>query len=111
MKIKQYNNIIYLYFILFSSTLVFSQEITVNPTYFKNTILLKIDHNLNSYVDVFILNESNDILKTIELQNISKKSLKIDLSNLRFQKKYKVKIINKSNNEVLFLKNIYKTIK
>jgi hypothetical protein len=66
---------------------------------------------LNSYVDVFILNESNDILKTIELQNISKKSLKIDLSNLRFQKKYKVKIINKSNNEVLFLKNIYKTIK
>jgi hypothetical protein len=95
--------------------LTFSQEIKsddikVSPKNFKNTILLEISPKLNFPLDVFILNDSNDVLKAINIGNDSKKTFKIDLSNLKFKNKYNVKVVN-SEKKVLFLKTIYKSIK
>lgn len=105
----------FLCFLIFSSLLTFSQEIKpddikVSPKNFKNTILLEINPKLNFPLDVFILNDSNDVLKTINIGNDSKKTFKLDLSNLKFKNKYNVKVVN-FEKKVLFLKTIYKSIK
>ena len=106
---------IFLCLFINSTLLTFSQEIKsddikVSPKNFKNTILLEISPKLNFPLDVFILNDSNDVLKTINIGNDSKKTFKIDLSNLKFKNKYNVKVVN-SEKKVLFLKTIYKSIK
>jgi hypothetical protein len=106
---------IFLCLFIYSSLLTFSQEIKsddikVSPKNFKNTILLKISPKLNFPLDVFILNDSNDVLKTINIGNDSKKTFKLDLSNLKFNNNFKVKVVN-SEYKVLFSQNIYKSIK
>jgi hypothetical protein len=93
------------------SGLIFAQEasISIEPNNFKNTILLSADvqEKTNLTIEFSI---DDKAIKQITLEDVTKKSFKIDLRDLEQNKTYLVKVYN-AKNKLLFTDKIIKSLK